>query len=1219
MPPTEPATLTPIPTEVPTATFIPTEPPTAIPIPTEAPSATPLPPTLTPTPLPTETPIPTATNTEAPTLIPTPTETETASPTIEALPSATVSPSPAPLTASTATATASTIPSAATPTFTYTPTSSVGSGGNRLAVLSGGVIYRNAADFASLQSAVLEANSDGSNRYVIWLTSTTYNITTAPYPAAQYILNISGDVIIAKSPALAQPPLISKNLTGDYRLFDVTGKLVLREVRVENFSADIYGGTIRSYGTLILYKAAFTNNAGTDGGAVANYGTANIWNSVFTTNGANVGGGALANKGTVSTMTIQCSTFDRNRAVGYAGAIAGYEGVSIQVNKSNFLNNSTNQTDQMATGAAIYNEASHTPIDAANNWWGATNGPKAPSNNGGGNAITANVSFSPYKTALVDIQNATTCPEPSEAVIPPQSATPTPTATAGGSQTITVQVNMGSDDVNEDGSTFAPSTTTAWTGTGASTSSSYLGLRFNNVVIPRGATITGARLEFYTTQSQRITLNALIKPESADNSATFTSGSKPSQRTLSSVSIPHSSDVQWYANTWNVFQDVSSLVQTIVNRSGWNSGNSLALVIKGTGSAYGRKFFTSYEGNPAQAARLVITYSGSPPPIIVNIAVPAADNAAITTLDQTRFEATAYNPLVGTSNGAGISQIAFEILRPDGSLYYSSTESTAAYCVFGGDTPCNTYSFLLVQPNGIYTLRAQARATNGTLSSWVSRPFEIGGACSAAAGGVAAQACPPPDSDCSDSGKTITLITSSQYLSFTAAARKEVQDMRVAFSTGLVPLLAPILNGKPYDPGRGVVAWEQAVKVHARVEFPQTVGGASDKQIWYQVGLPGTNPPYGWIPARYEGNSYVAGDDPCNGLVSQPTTLSFPYDRKAAANYAIEHSYQNRDRLGQANYPTQLGQVAVPLVNNQSGSFIPYAKFNFGNNFNTPGFTGSAIFISQSLWTGGLPLTVRLTNPPNSVNDCSAQNNELNLGWRYCPFALYASNPFDNHEELVSYYTTYPFPPYSTATNDTLTGNGNVKGQLISPGGSSFMAGGRNAQPGQPNTNHALNSYIPNLIVGDILTGQAGPLSNYVATTLGSSGNPALQMGDYILLDIPVGRHGTLVVGWQEAMDCDVAMGISSTKRWKINDFKLNYQQAVTANVPNPVPYIADFAELNYTSPRPFYCSAYIYQPLTSYRGKAAYFNPHNWYFFTIPNTLTLDLNRVYVAPDWNW
>jgi hypothetical protein len=51
------------------------------------------------------------------------------------------------------------------------------------------------------------------------------------------------------------------------------------------------------------------------------------------------------------------------------------------------------------------------------------------------------------------------------------------------------------------------------------------------------------------------------------------------------------------------------VIQEVVNRSGWASGNSLALILTGTSpGAFGRKFARSFEGGATQAPRLVLRY-----------------------------------------------------------------------------------------------------------------------------------------------------------------------------------------------------------------------------------------------------------------------------------------------------------------------------------------------------------------------------------------------------------------------------------------------------------------------------------------------------------------------------------------------------------------------------------------------------------------------------------
>ena len=49
---------------------------------------------------------------------------------------------------------------------------------------------------------------------------------------------------------------------------------------------------------------------------------------------------------------------------------------------------------------------------------------------------------------------------------------------------------------------------TVWLGNAASTTSSYTGLRFTNVTVPPGATITAAHLEVYSSQDQWISIES---------------------------------------------------------------------------------------------------------------------------------------------------------------------------------------------------------------------------------------------------------------------------------------------------------------------------------------------------------------------------------------------------------------------------------------------------------------------------------------------------------------------------------------------------------------------------------------------------------------------------------------------------------------------------------------------------------------------------------------
>ncbi len=178
--------------------------------------------------------------------------------------------------------------------------------------------------------------------------------------------------------------------------------------------------------------------------------------------------------------------------------------------------------------------------------------------------------------------------------------------------TVTYQVAAGADDVNELTNVLTAGDATAWLGNASSTTASYTGFRFANVTIPAGATITSARLEVNaaSTQWQRMAFEFAM--EAAANSAAFTTTSRPSQRTLLTPRVTHSTDAQWTASTWYQLEQIAPLLQAAVGQAGWQSGNAVSVVLRGTGAAWARKFIRAFEGGAASAPRLVVTYQLAP-------------------------------------------------------------------------------------------------------------------------------------------------------------------------------------------------------------------------------------------------------------------------------------------------------------------------------------------------------------------------------------------------------------------------------------------------------------------------------------------------------------------------------------------------------------------------------------------------------------------------------
>ena len=459
---------------------------------------------------------------------------------------------------------------------------------------------------------------------------------------------------------------------------------------------------------------------------------------------------------------------------------------------------------------------------------------------------------------------------------------------------------------------------------------------------------------------------------------------------------------------------------------------------------------------------------------------------------------------------------------------------------------------------------------------------------------------PTPDLDCSDS--VITLLYPSAD-----PLPQELVDMRLASSFGLTVLNAPTLNAKPVMNGTLRYNWGESIRVYQRLTFPQTVG----EQIWYQVSRSDDFPaPVGWIVVSYRGQSLTAGTDPCSAK-PVPTTLTFPYDRQAAANYAIEQAWQHNLRHGSSSHGDY--RVTWRLTNNVSGFPIPFANFTYSNVTGEFNATGSAVFVSEGIWMGGMPMTKGLgdaTCDPNKYQDA---------GWCWETTASTNGNPsrpWGLHGMRVVYYMNVFGPPGAPNGNytDVVLGQNttaNYGTPLVfdtsdgQPLGAGYLAGDRTG-PDHLTSDDDLgvtdfNNSIPSLRMGDIS-------STLNLELLVSSELSSLRRGDFIVTNpFNGGGHGFLVVGWRAMEACSTAM--SASTRYTIGDFTEARSASLT------VPYVVDFTHSQSSTARPFYCSMYWDQttPVTGYFGR------HDWYFYKLKDNVTINTNQLYVDTNWTW
>ncbi len=142
-----------------------------------------------------------------------------------------------------------------------------------------------------------------------------------------------------------------------------------------------------------------------------------------------------------------------------------------------------------------------------------------------------------------------------------------------------------------------------------------VGLRYQEVNVPQGATITSAYLRFNAAQAHSASdsLNLKIRAESSDNAATFnSSGFGLSARSKTATEVLWSPEADWPLDSTVTGPNITSLVQQVVNRSGWCGNNAMAFYIqpKDTSAPGGSRLAYSYDEVSHRHPELVINYYG---------------------------------------------------------------------------------------------------------------------------------------------------------------------------------------------------------------------------------------------------------------------------------------------------------------------------------------------------------------------------------------------------------------------------------------------------------------------------------------------------------------------------------------------------------------------------------------------------------------------------------
>ncbi|HFD88072.1 MAG TPA: hypothetical protein ENJ35_10410 [Gammaproteobacteria bacterium] len=138
-----------------------------------------------------------------------------------------------------------------------------------------------------------------------------------------------------------------------------------------------------------------------------------------------------------------------------------------------------------------------------------------------------------------------------------------------------------------------------------------VGLRFNNIDIPRNASISKAYVQFTSNLEtfEPYFIHLTIQGEASDSALPF------DQNSYSISSRPPTNATSyWEPSPWSGrliagpdqrTDDISDIISEIIDRPGWQAGNSIALTISGPGEASTR-FASAFENDPDFAPLLHI-------------------------------------------------------------------------------------------------------------------------------------------------------------------------------------------------------------------------------------------------------------------------------------------------------------------------------------------------------------------------------------------------------------------------------------------------------------------------------------------------------------------------------------------------------------------------------------------------------------------------------------
>ncbi len=140
------------------------------------------------------------------------------------------------------------------------------------------------------------------------------------------------------------------------------------------------------------------------------------------------------------------------------------------------------------------------------------------------------------------------------------------------------------------------------------------GFRFQNVAIPKNATINSARIKYFAHGGSGDS-SVRFRTEDVDNAAPFTTASANlTSRTFGSAFVDWTLPTSWSGGSIHYSPDLTAIVQPIVDREGWGGGNSMVFITQGNpGTPPGNHRIRTYNYSSSSAPVLEVDFTWTPP------------------------------------------------------------------------------------------------------------------------------------------------------------------------------------------------------------------------------------------------------------------------------------------------------------------------------------------------------------------------------------------------------------------------------------------------------------------------------------------------------------------------------------------------------------------------------------------------------------------------------